>query len=280
MNVRNIALTGIPRSGTTLCCNLIGQAPDTVALFEPMPVHLLPQAPEAAVQEIGRFFDASRASLLERGVASSHQIGGKVPDNPFGERRDVAGQRLREAELGQINIGKPLSPGFTLVVKHNAAFTALLEHLRSAFECYAVIRNPLAVLASWNSVDLPVANGRLPAGERLDPLLKQRLDAQPDRLERQLLLLEWLFSRFRAALPITRIVRYEQVVSTQGQALAERVNLPVPALPLRNRNSNTLYDATASAEYAMRLLSADGAWRHFYSEADVVVAQQQLMGKA
>lgn len=269
MSGRDIALTGVPRSGTTLCCNLLGQAKNTVALFEPMPVHRLPLQRDAAIQQVQAFFAQSRQRLLASGMASSQQVGGQVPDNPFSSQRDDAGQRRREAELGDIRIDKPLTSGFTLVVKHNAAFTALLPELAQAFDCYAVIRNPLAVLASWNSVALPVASGRLPAGERLDPLLAARLEAEPELLARQLVLLDWLFSRFADQLPATRVLRYEAVVASRAAELAAITEVAVPALPLRSRNSSALYDRATALLHAERLRRDAGAWRAFYSDDDI-----------
>lgn len=278
MKPRNIILTGVPRSGTTLCCNLLGQAPDTVALFEPMPVHELPRQHAAAVGAIRDFFLASRASLLESGTATSQQVDGRVPDNPFGSNVDADGLRIRTAQLGDIQVEKALSGEFSLVIKHNAAFTALLPELVREFECYAVVRNPLAVLASWNSVNLPVTAGRLPAGERLSPELAARLDAEPDVLERQLHLLDWLFARFDHHLPGERILRYEQVVATGGQVLASATGVAVPLLPLRNRNASRLYDADACRRYAERLHRHDGPWRRFYGSEDVASALDVLQG--
>lgn len=278
MKPRNIILTGVPRSGTTLCCNLLGQAPNTVALFEPMPVHELPVQHAAAVSMIRDFFLASRASLLESGTATSQQVDGRVPDNPFGSNVDADGLRIRTAQLGDIQVEKALSGEFSLVIKHNAAFTALLLELVQEFECYAVVRNPLAVLASWNSVNLPVTAGRLPAGERLSPELAARLDAEPDVLERQLHLLDWLFARFAHHLPGERILRYEQVVATGGQALASATGVAVPLLPLRNRNASRLYDADACRRYAERLHRHDGPWRRFYGSEDVASALDVLQG--
>ena len=266
---RDLILTGVPRAGTTLCCDLLGRAEDTVALVEPMPVHALPQAHAQAVAEIRAFFVHSRASLLATGTATGQQIDGEGTDNFFDAQRADNGLRVRKAQLGDLRIDKPLSSGFTLVVKHNAAFTALLPTLAQAFECLAVVRNPLSVLASWNSVELPVAHGRLPAGERLDQRLADALDAQPDLLERQLLLLDWLFARFAGALPKQRIVRYEDVVDSGGQALASASGVPVPALPLASRNASRLYDAEACARYAARLHAHAGEWRRFYGEDDI-----------
>lgn len=280
MNGRDIVLTGVPRSGTTLCCKLLGQAADTVALFEPMPVHELPLQRQDAIAEVRAFFDVSRKRLLDTGEALSQQIDGQVPDNPFGDARAGGGARLRVAELGSITINKPLPTDFTLVVKHNAAFTALLPELADAFDCYAVIRNPLAVLASWNSVDLPVASGRLPAGERLDPELAAHLDGQPDLLQRQLCLLDWIYGRFASYLPAENIVRYEHVVSSSARELGTITGVPVPFSMLASRNASSLYDADACLRYAEGLMKKDGAWWRFYDASDVVVTLDRMLGSA
>ncbi len=267
---RDIALTGVPRSGTTLCCRLLGQAPDTVALFEPMDVHRLPAGDHArAVRDVRGFFDQSRRSLLERGSATSQQVDGVVPDNPFESTFGADGARRRQATLGTIAVDKPLTAGFTLVVKHNAAFTALLPELAAAFEVYALVRNPLATLASWNSVDLPVTQGRLPMGERLDPALTLRLDAASGRFERQLVALDWLFSRFAEHLPATRILRYEEIVASRGRSLRETCAIDIAPLPLHSRNASPLYDAVACRGLADRLFDDGGAWRRFYGDDDL-----------
>src|SRR5690606_7885079 len=121
--------------GTTLCCRLLGEADDAVALFEPMDVRdLAGDNHEAALSSIDKFFQKTRRSLLDTGRAPSNQINGVVPDNPFADRQNCDGKRVREAVLGEITVKKPLTDSFTLVVKHNAAFTALLPGLAQSFE--------------------------------------------------------------------------------------------------------------------------------------------------
>lgn len=276
MSGRDLVLTGVPRSGTTLCCRLLGQARGTVALFEPMEVLRLPSARMVALDEVGRFFAESRASLAADRSAWSQQVGGTVPDNPFASHRDGDGRRRHEAVRGRIVVDKPLSDDFTLVVKHNAAFTALLPELGQRYEVCAVVRNPLAVLASWHSVDLPVSQGRLPAGEHLDPLLARRLDAEPDRLARQLLILDWLFDRYQRWLPRTRVLAYEEVAADAGRPLAEAFGLELPSLPLRERNASRLYDVDVCERLAEALLADDGAWRSRYGDSDVAGLLQRL----
>lgn len=243
-----------------------------------MEVHRLPvEDREAALDMIEDFFDRSRRSLLVDRTAMSQQVGGIVPDNPIASRRNADGRREREATRGEIVVDKPLGVDFTLVVKHNAAFTALLPDLAQRFETWAVIRNPLAVLASWHSVNLPVSRGRLPAGERLDPGLAERLDELEDHVDRQLVILDWFFGRFHAQLAPDRVLAYEDVVASGGRMLAQACRLRVPQESLRERNTSRLYDPVLATRLARRLLDADGAWRRFYREHDVQTLAQRMM---
>jgi len=269
MSGRNLALAGIPRGGTTLACRLLGQAPGAIALFEPMPVHQLPAGDMAgAVAEVARFFAASRTSLLADGTAPSKLHGGEVPDNPFSSARSASGERKLQATLGTLRV-QPPAQGFTLVVKHNAAFLALLPALSERFEAFAIVRNPLAVLASWNSVQLPVREGRLPAGERLDPDLARCLDAEPDRVARQLLVLDWCFARI-ATLPHANVLRYEAVAASGGQALFDATGLQGTSdATLEARNANPAWQATDPRGLAARLLAHGGAWRGWYDDREI-----------
>ena len=269
MTPRDLALTGVPRSGTTLCCRLVGLAEDCVSLFEPMEVAALPRDRAGALGEGAAFYRDTRASLRADGTAWSQQVAGQVPDNPFASQRDAAGQRRREAERGRIRVDKPLGPSFVLAIKHNAAFTALLPELAGYFDTVAIVRNPLAVLSSWHSVDLPVSRGRLPAGERLDPLLAARLDAEQDLIARQLLLLDWLFDRYQRFLPRGRVLAYEEVVASGGTLLADAFGLRLQVQDLHERNASHLYSARTSELLAQRLQADAGAWRSRYDDADV-----------
>ena len=280
MNGRDLALTGVPRSGTTLCCHLLGRARGTVALFEPMEVQRLPRDRGAAMAAIEAFFADSRASLAADGSAWSQQVDGRVPDNPFASHRGSDGQRRREAVRGRIRLDPPPPPGFALAIKHNAAFTALLPELASRMEVCAIVRNPLAVLASWHSVDLPVSRGRLPAGEHFDPDLARRLDAEPDRVSRQLLILDWLFDRYARHLPPSRVLAYETVVATGGVALAAAFGLELAAQSLAERNASRLYSAQMCEELATRLQKDRGAWRSRYGDDEVAALLQRMRGGA
>ena len=268
----DIILTGIARSGTTLSCSLLNKLPQCVALHEPMnPAELVGLGfPEAYMARIASFFAAQRASLLGCGTAVSKARDGCVPDNPFESAPAAAGLRPSTVENQEVDFGKRLRPDFRLVVKHPNFFTATLATLLARYPCYAIVRNPLAALLSWHSIQAPVNDGHLPYGEAFDAGLKSDLAAEPDRLRRQLIILRWYYSRYATLLPRDHVIRYEDLVSSGGRALAV-IDPDATALaePLESRNTSKLYDATLVRQLSGRLLDEGSIYGDFYSRADV-----------
>ena len=272
-NRRNVVLTGLPRSGTTLACHLLNKLPNTVALLEPIEpgrfTGLLPNR-EAVGDAMERWFRKSRRRALKEGEVVTKHVGGEIPDNPFEASRPGKEPRRWLASKGRIKVGKDLERDFFLVVKDPPMFTALLPVLVRRFPTFAVVRNPLSVLASWNSVDIPARQGRVPKAELYDPDLVRRMTAIEDRLERQCSLLDWWCERFERFLPEDHIVRYEDIVASGGKALAAIVPCASGLdEPLSGRNANELYDRNDVAEIGKRLLESNGAYWRFYTRQSV-----------
>ena len=263
----NIALTGVPRGGTTLACRLLGDCIDSVALFEPMQVAKVP-ADDALACTL-EFFANARSSLLKTGCAPSKLVEGHIPDNPF-RPADAHGKRSLLATESLLQLPSPPQACFTLTVKHNAFFTALIPELQQAVRMIAIIRNPLAVLASWHSLELPVSLGRLPAGERLDPSLANELSRSTDIIGRQLTILDWFFRRY-ASLPAGAIVRYESIIETNGRCLFERAGVSNPRMNRRltNQNQHPACRREVLPMLMRRLLAYEGQWRNWYSDASI-----------
>ena len=264
-------LSGIPRSGSSLCCRLAGELPDTVALSEPMRRDALAgvDTPDEACLRVETFAVRARARILAAGRAPSIQVDGQLNDDMVEALLTKGGLRRRQGQSGEIEVRKPLSSGFTLLIKHNALFAALLPPLGVSFKCLAVVRNPLAVLASWQTVDLPVHRGRIPAGEQFDRELYLALEREPGVIRRQVAVLNWFFAAFRAHLDAGQIFRYEDLIESGGVALFRRMGRPgVPPVALENRNGNRLYRHARVDTLLAALLRDGGAWQAFYTAAD------------
>ena len=268
---RTWLLSGIPRSGTSLCCRLAGELPDTVALAEPIRRKLFGgmDTPRGAAERIGDFAEDTRARILAVGRAPSIQVAGSLDDNRVALREGAAGLRQPQGEWGEIRIEKPLTSQFTLVIKHNALFAALFPLVADSFPCLALVRNPLSVLASWQTVDLPVHRGRIPAGEELDRELHRALKRESDTLRRQLIVLDWFFTRFEEHLPPEDIIRYEDVIASGGLALFRRLGrAEARPVGLESRNDSALYDRNRVETLLDALLNAGGSWTRFYRASD------------
>ena len=267
---RTWLLSGIPRSGTSLCCRLAGELPDTVALSEPLRREAFEgmDSPRACTH-IGDLAKETRARILAERRAPSIQVEGRLDDHRVASKHTDAGLRQLKGEWGEIAVDKPLSARFTLLIKHNALFAALLPRLTESFSCLALVRNPLSVLASWQTVNLPVHRGRLPAGEQFDHRLHRALEQEPDVLRRQIIILDWFFAQYQTHLTLGNIIRYEDLVESGGLALFRRLgHAGAKSARLKSQNANVLYDKAMIDTLLKALLETGGAWTQFYRPAD------------
>ncbi len=268
MSGSNWLLTGIPRAGTSVSTRLLNSLPDTVALNEPLQLTDFEDCADAAaaLERIVERFREIREQITSSSTAPAVNVAGAQSDARVMADSET-GLRRPQGEVSDIEVSA--SPGFRLVIKQNALFTALLHRLVDQFECLALIRNPLDVLASWQTVDLPVNRGRLPGGERYDSQLANILSAEEDCLHRQLCILDWFYRRFHSCLPNTRVLRFEDVatggVAGLARALGERAEdaVPLELAPLTERYRGLDLDGLLQA-----LFDGPTAWRDFYTQAD------------
>ena len=245
MENSTILITGPPRAGTTLTCELLGSLPNTVALDEPLDLEIfrgprpdqqhdsgfaarvLTRLGRRSTQDSTRdypemlldtvaarvelFASDMRHSALTRGVVRSKSVNGQISgQEKVVDEHDERGLRKRLTQKGDISVGKPLTENFTLAIKHNGSFTACLEQLVARFPVYAVVRNPLSILLSWQAVPMPIRVGHVPFAETLDPGLAKDLAGIDNPVDRQFHVLTWFFGKFARLLPPNTVISYEQ----------------------------------------------------------------------
>ncbi|PYK30527.1 MAG: hypothetical protein DME57_06695 [Verrucomicrobia bacterium] len=156
-------------------------------------------------------------------------------------------------------------------MKHPMAFAALLEPLSKRFECFAIVRNPLATLASWNSLDwFALKEGHSPIGEKLDVDLGRALSIIGEVTDRQIHILEWFYDRFRRFLSEQAVIKYEDLMTSRGRELAKIVSAAEQLdEDLNSKNVSEFYDHKLMSEIGQRLLKRDGPIWNFYGRAAV-----------
>ncbi len=228
---KNVLLTGVPRSGTTLVTATMHNVPNCVALGEPDQLKTLLEAsvsPEDYARRVHAFMQTTRAQIV-KGAAIPITVDketARVASNYF--RRIASGNTFQMEETYELReqVLPIQDENFTLCLKNNAQFTSCLESLSRLPEVtiVAVVRDPVACLLSWRSLNMPVSAGRLPAGERFaKPLRKiRRLE---DTLLAQVKILDWFCETFYLMRDRIRLIRYEQFIENPGML---RAIVPVP----------------------------------------------------
>ena len=277
MVARNIILTGIPRSGSTLTCHLINLLPDCLALVEPLDMAQLVALKSAKKRTafISSYFEQVREEVHSNNRVPIPILQGQTT-NTFSEQR-TGGRTSVFTHTEWQPLNKSLTRHFTLLIKHPNAFSALLGELTTTFSCFALIRNPLAILASWDSLDHPLRDGHAPMAERFDPELKNKLYLCKSSIQRQMTLLDWYFRKYSTVLDKQHILRYEDLIDAP-RAVLSCVSSNTRAIreELTNRNESNLYNARFVLDAAQMLLTdeANGCWQ-FYEKQEVFDLSQR-----
>lgn len=277
---RDIILAGIPRGGTSLACVLLNQLSNTIALNEPLELSQLVSKNEAdKIVWLKNQFTKARYNLSINKTALSKGKGGRMVSNLFSDNPAEDGLRQNIATLQAISFPHfEDSRDFNLIIKHPNAFTVLLPLLRDHFECFAIVRNPLAVLLSWNSTRARWQEGFVPLAEKLDEPLHNQLISAKSAFDRQLFILARYFTIIQDALPLSQVLRYEDIIETGGSVLSaicpEAKKL---ACQLSNLNTNAAYDRAKVDLFTDELLHSSCNWAPFYSKKDILSLSNDLI---
>lgn len=268
---RNIILTGIPRSGTTLTCSLLNKVANTLALVEPLDMLRF----NACSNSAQRYDFLMQYFLqLRNDIASKNKISLLDIDGDGTNTFQYGGDGARKTQIkghSQQQITKELDHNFTLLIKHPNVFTALLGELKLQWDCYALVRNPLSVLASWESLAHPLSAGHAPMAELHDAELQQCLAQTSDKITRQLILVDWYFRIYLRELKPQQILRYEDIVASGGAVLSSILPNTHLNEPLQSYNRRSVYNKSYMANMAEMLLAEKkSAWRNFYREQDIL----------
>ena len=142
-DMRNVLITGLPRSGTTLVCHLLNKIPNAVALHEPLELSTLNgKSPTEMIDIINDFFKTERERILKTGRATSKSTGGVVPSNPLADSY-VEGKRLKLIDGKEISVDNVHSPSFDLFIKHPIFFHRDAFRTRAIFPMLCMHSKPI-----------------------------------------------------------------------------------------------------------------------------------------
>ena len=219
---------------------------------------------ENILLRLDQFLAGARVMALNEGVFLTRTRNGLVVDNFLNEPNGSSDLRKPEGVLAYVPVGKELSADFHLFIKHPALFTLFSGQLASHYSIFASVRNPLAVLASWQTVEMPIYHGRQGMVERFDQKLAKTFAAIPDRIERQIEMLSWMFSMYER-LGQDRVLRYEDTIADPVGQLSRLHDQIVPTT--HRINIEPPYERYPNVDLrflAKRLRRLTSRWVQFY----------------
>ncbi len=221
---RDVLVTGVPRGGTTLVGALLDSLPDTLCLSEP-PWHWhrstggkLDIGPDPTGQVfakwlVGDFVDLRRRLLAGEVVLDRRESNNRPVTNYHAAGHDEQTQATPKLTLRPV-IASRLEEGFMLAVKHNGPYLTALKALVELdhFTIVAVVRHPVDVIHSWQSLNLPVSRGKMHDAARCWPEMAEAT-GHGDLLERQVRIYDLICQRLHEYRDHLTILRYEDVLA-------------------------------------------------------------------
>ncbi len=267
---RNLLLTGIPRSGTTLLTALVDSMPQAVALNEPKWQYNWANRNQSTSKArdfsrwlVGDFADIRRKLLTGTPIPERRSPEGEAVTNYYRMNSD-------EPRLGKnfdlVPFTRPgLEKDFLLAVKHNGLYLGALPQLVDigAFRIIAIIRNPVGVIASWNNVPIPLKTGQMPGAMLYWRQMAEVTSAKMNMLEKQVRMYDLVCKRLHALRQHIHILRYEDLTDNPGLLVPLTERSPALSPDVIKKRDNRFYAADTDAIRNM-LKRVGHHYREFY----------------
>lgn len=219
----NILVTGIPRAGTTLLGALLDSLPNTVCLSEPpwhwhkstggqLDIGPDPTGEVFAKWLIGDFFHLRRKLVLGQAVPDRRSKG-NLPFTNYHAARPTPEEKTHSTLHLTNYCLDSLDPQFTLAIKHNGPYLTALGPLVDLdyFSIIGMVRNPIDVIHSWRSLNLPVSRGMMHDAARCWPEMGDATK-RGDILERQVKIYDLICKRLHSYRDRISVLCYEDVI--------------------------------------------------------------------
>jgi hypothetical protein len=264
-------ITGIPRSGTTLLTSTLASSLEAVVFSEPN--WLKPIRAEAATAQSFTDLFVKKIDTLRNDIKNkqfielkSSQFQSGQPSNYYirGENGKIISDKSEQA----VKLNPDLCQA-TFVIKSNAQFTACLNQLinTGAFSIHCIVRNPVAVVMSWRSLNIPVSNGNMKIAEKYHPEYLTYIESANNLLEKQVLMADWFFCEYQKYHDSINLITYESLINELSQIIEQQFDLNDVLIPkISNQNKSTHYNLSEDNEIRACFKDIGVFYKNFYPD--------------
>ncbi|VAW49245.1 hypothetical protein MNBD_GAMMA03-3 [hydrothermal vent metagenome] len=232
---KNILITGIPRSGTSLITKLISLDKNNICFSEPTfikEIKAISENKKEILANLNQKIIGIR-DCIKNGKSLEFRVGkdGQIPDNYFTiEYNNIT--RNKSSKFKNIILPKDYSQN-TIFIKNNLLFTSCIEELSKQYEIIAIIRNPISIINSWKSLNLPISKGVVISGIKYSTSLKN-ISNEKGLLIKQIKIIDWFYNKYLEN--NVNLIKYEDLVENSCMILNRWIDDIVTLPKLNSKN--------------------------------------------
>lgn len=265
---KNYLITGLPRSGTTLLTSLLSENMEAVTFSEP---EWLKEV--RANSNNCKKFSEELDEKLEN-LRNDIKQGKPVPIKVSRFNQGLPQNYYHRNNQGEILTDKKESPVIfpenyaekPFIIKSNAQFTACLDELvrHENYKIICMMRNPISVIMSWRSLDLPVSRGNMKVAEKYYKSFVNEIESD-SLLHKQVLMANWFFKQYTAYQDVVSIIKYETLIENPQKTLGKLIsNVKFKCPKLQSKNKNKYYNQEELDNIQEMIKNSGDSIKYFY----------------
>ncbi len=269
--MKNILITGIPRSGTSLFSSLVAENQRSVVFSEPSWLGKIRETSRNGnefTKHLIAYISQLRNDIIEKKPLKLkiNKENKKPPTNYY--IRDNKGKITSHKNEMEVIFEKKYS-NYPFYIKSNAQFTSCLSELIKSkeFKIYCVIRNPVSCIMSWRSLQIPVSHGNMKIAEKYSKSYRMSVLSEKKLILKQIKIIEWFYETYYKNSKDIEIIFYEDLISNTKKTLEKAIgSIPLNIPKLESKNKSSDYNLEERS-YILEHLKASGRfYKLFYPE--------------
>lgn len=269
--MKNILITGIPRSGTSLVSSLVAKNCDSVVFSEPdwlKDIRLQSNHCKDFASNLSSMISTLRSNIINgRSLKLKYNNNTlSIPSNYY--LRNNADDLIIDKKETEVVFDKCYANN-PFYIKSNAQFTSCLKELiqTDKFKIFCIIRNPVSCIMSWRSLNIPVSHGRMKIAEKYSHTFRDKTKNLQNLMQKQVAIVDWHYQIYSKYAEHINIIKYEELVSSTRTIIEQIINSNACDIPtLKSKNSSTHYKLEEVNLIVDQLKKAGEFYKEFYPD--------------
>jgi hypothetical protein len=268
---RDLLITGIPRSGTSLITSILASNTSSIVFSEPSWLGSV-RAQSSTCDEFTK-----NLILKIKHIRTEIRNGNPIQLKISNDGKGIPSNYYNRDKSGNINTDKAEKlvqfpnryADHKMIIKSNAQFSSCLEPLIQSkkYKIICVIRNPISAIMSWRSLNIPVSNGNMKIAEKYSSDYLSFIQKEDKLLLKQVKIADWFFKQYTSFINHITLVKYEDLIESPTKVLSKIFETDGFEIPkLKTQNKSNYYNLDEYNDIKLAIINKASYIQKYYSE--------------